>query len=208
MTRVEPTARGPRANIRGKNTRTRLLTAALESFAQRGFHGTSTRDIAEAAGMSPAAVYAHYESKEELLYRLSLDGHLAVRDLVVRSASSASSPEQRLHEAARQFASWHARCHTQARVLQYEMAALSTAHAEEISTIRRETEACFRQLVQVGRDAGVFDVPDPDVSALAILSLGIDVARWYRPRGIWSPDDIGAHYADIALRIVGVRATT
>jgi len=208
MNRAAPTSRVPRANVRGENTRTRLLSAALESFAQRGFHGTSTRDIAEAAGMSPAAVYAHYDSKEELLYRLSINGHTAVRDLVVRIASTEASPEQKLHEAAREFAAWHARFHTQARVLQYELAALSAAHAEEISTIRRETEACFRQLVQVGRDAGVFDVPDPDVSALAILSLGIDVARWYRPRGIWSPDDIGAHYADIALRIVGVRATT
>ncbi len=205
MIRVEPTVRKPRANVRGESTRTKLLNAALASFAQRGFHGTSTRDIAEAANMSPAVVYAHYESKEDLLYRLSVDGHLAVRELVARSTSSDESPDRRLYEAAREFASWHARFHTQARVLQYEMAALGEAHSKEISAIRRETEACFKQVVQAGCDAGMFEVTDPAISALAILSLGIDVARWYRPGGAWSPDDIGAQYGELALRMVGYR---
>lgn len=155
--------------------------------------------------MSPAAVYAHYESKEELLYLLSIDGHKAVRELVIRLTSSDESPDRRLYEAAREFASWHARFHTQARVLQYEMAALGEAHAKEISAIRRETEACFKHVVQAGCDAGMFEVADAGMSALAILSLGIDVARWYHPGGAWSPDDIGAQYGELALRIVGHR---
>ena len=38
----------------------RLLEAAVAAFADRGFHGTTTRDIATAAGLSPAAVYVHH----------------------------------------------------------------------------------------------------------------------------------------------------
>nr|MDT0526602.1 helix-turn-helix domain-containing protein [Streptomyces sp. DSM 41633] len=49
----------------------RLLVAAVDSFAERGYHATTTRDIAGRAGMSPAALYIHYKTKEELLHRIS-----------------------------------------------------------------------------------------------------------------------------------------
>jgi len=53
----------------------RLLAGGLECFAERGFYATTTRDIALRAGMSPAAVYVHFASKGELLYRLGRIGH-------------------------------------------------------------------------------------------------------------------------------------
>src|SRR5215469_4842016 len=46
----------------------RILLAAVDSFAKTGFHAASTRDIAKKAKLSPAAVYVHFQSKEELLY--------------------------------------------------------------------------------------------------------------------------------------------
>ncbi|WP_342215837.1 TetR family transcriptional regulator [Nocardia cyriacigeorgica] len=49
---------------RGDATRARLLEAAAAAFADKGFNATTTRDIAAAAGMSPAAVYVHHRSKE------------------------------------------------------------------------------------------------------------------------------------------------
>src|SRR5689334_22341445 len=53
----------------------RLMRAGLESFARRGYHATTTRDIATAAGMSPAALYVHFSSKAALLYEISRSGH-------------------------------------------------------------------------------------------------------------------------------------
>ena len=53
----------------------RLLLGAVEAFAERGFHATTTRDIAGRAGMSPAALYIHYKTKEELLFQISRVGH-------------------------------------------------------------------------------------------------------------------------------------
>jgi AcrR family transcriptional regulator len=41
----------------------KLLVAAVEAFAERGYHATTTRDIAGRAGMSPAALYIHYKTK-------------------------------------------------------------------------------------------------------------------------------------------------
>ncbi|MDV7243326.1 MULTISPECIES: hypothetical protein [Rhodococcus] len=41
------------------------------------------------------------------------------------------------------------------------------------------------------------------MASVALLSLGIDIARWYRDDHQWSPEDIAQRYADMALRIVG-----
>jgi hypothetical protein len=41
------------------------------------------------------------------------------------------------------------------------------------------------------------------MTALALLSLGVDTARWYRDEGDWSPEDVAEHYAELALRMVG-----
>ncbi|WP_217558576.1 TetR/AcrR family transcriptional regulator [Paenibacillus sp. GbtcB18] len=51
---------------RRKETRQLLLESAVETFAQLGFHGASVDKIAEFAGFSKGAVYAHFQSKEEL----------------------------------------------------------------------------------------------------------------------------------------------
>jgi len=53
-----------------KDTRQELLDAALELFAQNGFHGTGLRDIARAVGIRESAVYHHFPSKESLLEAL------------------------------------------------------------------------------------------------------------------------------------------
>ena len=186
-------------------TRMRLLEAAVASFAERGFHGTTTRNIAAASGMSPAAVYVHHKSKEELLYLISKAGHERILELVRTAFATETKPDRQLAAMMRTFASDHAQAHTRARVVNYELAALNESHFNEIRRVRRAISAEVRSLVQRGVDAGVFDTPDVNMAATALLSLNIDIARWYREPGPWSPDDVGEFYSDMALRIVGAR---
>ncbi|TXK42432.1 TetR family transcriptional regulator [Nonomuraea sp. C10] len=55
------------AGVTAAETRERLLRAAAEVFAERGYDGTRVADIAAAAGVSNGALYAHFGSKAELL---------------------------------------------------------------------------------------------------------------------------------------------
>jgi AcrR family transcriptional regulator len=55
------------AGVTREETRERLLSAAADAFAQRGYDGTRVADIAQAAGVSNGALYAHFGSKAELL---------------------------------------------------------------------------------------------------------------------------------------------
>lgn len=188
---------------RAEATRARLRDAAVAAFAEKGFHATTTRDIAAAAGMSPAAMYVHHRSKEELLLVIAREGHRAALDLV--RAARAGTPDLRtqLTEVARAFALFHVHHHTVARVLNYELAALSPEHRAEIDELRTGIDRELRALVNEGIVAGVFDVPDPALAATALASMGIDIARWYREDGEWTPEQIGDYYADLALRLAG-----
>lgn len=188
---------------RADATRARLLDAATAAFAEKGFHGTTTRDIATAAGMSSAALYVHHKSKEELLYLISKAGHENTLQLVQTALRSSDEPTAALRAVIHDFAVNHARGHTRARIVNYELGALSPEHYVEIRGIRHRIETELRELVELGVSAGAFHTPDPHMTAVALLSLGIDIARWYRDEGQWSPEDIADHYAEIALRIVG-----
>src|SRR5579875_510849 len=52
-----------------------LLTSAVRCFAANGYHATTTRDISTGAGLSPAAMYVHFRSKEQVLYEIIRTGH-------------------------------------------------------------------------------------------------------------------------------------
>ncbi|MEX5636148.1 TetR/AcrR family transcriptional regulator [Parafrankia sp. FMc2] len=56
-----------RSRSQGVDTRTRILTAAVELFVERGYAGTSVRDISERLGVTKAALYYHFSSKEMIL---------------------------------------------------------------------------------------------------------------------------------------------
>lgn len=183
----------------------RLLVAAVEAFAERGYHATTTRDIAGRAGMSPAALYIHYKTKEELLHRISRIGHDRALRLLEAAADGDGTAADRLADAVRSFVRWHAERHTTARVVQYELEALGEEHRAEIVGLRRKTDAVVRRIIGEGVRAGEFDVPDVPGTTLAVLSLCIDVARWFNAQGSRTPDEVGTLYADLVLRMVGAR---
>jgi AcrR family transcriptional regulator len=178
----------------------------VSAFAERGYHATTTRDIAAAAGMSPAALYVHHASKEELLYEIARRGHeevLAALGSALEDAGSGDGdPAGQLRATVYAFAEFHVRSHTSARVINYELAALTPEHYAEIHAARREIEQTFRRIIERGIGAGSFDLADARMPALAIVSLGVDITRWYHPGG-FTAGEIAAAYADMALRIVG-----
>lgn len=184
-------------------TSRRLLDAAVEAFADKGFHATTTRDIATRAGLSPAGLYVHYPSKSALLGQLSKVGHRAALRLVEHTLALPGDSPRRLHALVAAFVAWHAEHHTVARIVQYELRSLETADREEVAAMRRRLEQLVGAEVRRGVAAGTLTTEHPRQATRAILSLGIDVARWYDPTGRESPARLGRIYADLAMRMLG-----
>ncbi|UYM04256.1 TetR/AcrR family transcriptional regulator [Solicola gregarius] len=184
-----------------------MIDAAVEAFAERGFHATTTRDIAARAGMSPAALYVHHASKEQVLYEVSRLGHEGALAAVRDAVEGIDSPVDRLAAYVRAFTWWHAEHHTRARIVQYELDSLSPEHYQEVAAMRREIDDVLRGVLLAGVRDRSFDLEEDDVpgTAVALLSLGIDVSRWFRDDGSRSAPDIAERYAELAVRMAGAR---
>jgi AcrR family transcriptional regulator len=185
--------------------RERLLAAAVEAFAEKGFTGTTTRDIASRAGMSPAAVYVHHDSKESLLFTVSLDGHRAALDIITAAAATSDDPVERLRRMVYDFSLWHADNSRVGRIVQYEYHALTPEHRAEISTYRRDIERAMQDALADGVDQGALDVADVPGTALALLSLGVDLVRWFVPGGSRTGHELSTLHADLAVRMTARR---
>lgn len=180
----------------------RIRDAAIEAFAEKGYGATSTRDITRRLGLSAAAMYPHYASKEALLHAISLDGHLAALRVLESADDQAASPTDRLRAVVAAFARWQAEQSALARVVQYEIHALAPGHYKEIIGIRRDTSAVLRAIIEAGRATGEFVADDPEGALLAISSLCVDVCRWFPSGTHADPDRVAELYADLAVRMV------
>jgi AcrR family transcriptional regulator len=76
-----------------------LLDAAAAQFAERGYHGTSMRDLAAATAMTPGAIYFHVASKQALLLAVYEEGVQRILDRVEAAAALAREPWARLEKA-------------------------------------------------------------------------------------------------------------
>jgi AcrR family transcriptional regulator len=181
----------------------RLLEAAVEAFGDRGYHATTTRQIAERAGMSPAGMYIHFQSKQDILYQVTRRGHASVLAAVEEALAAEAPPEVQVRRFVEAFTTWHAWNHRAARIQQYELHALASEHYDDIRNVRSRFGHMLKQELRRGMQSGTFTIPYLDTTALAILSLGIDVARWYRPGVDPAPEDLGKRYGDLVLAMLG-----
>ncbi|MCP9949788.1 TetR/AcrR family transcriptional regulator [Actinomadura madurae] len=180
-----------------------LLTSAVRCFAANGFHATTTRDIAEGVGLSPAALYVHFPSKELVLFEIIRVSHERVLSHVQDPAILAlEGAADRLRAIVSAYTIWHARHHVAARVCQIELTGLTAEHYEEILELRHRTNEFFRDAVARGVGDGSFADVDVKRVARAMLSLSIDLVRWYRLDGPDSPEQLGDFYAELALKLV------
>jgi AcrR family transcriptional regulator len=79
------------------DTRSRVQKVALELFAEQGYEKTSLREIAERLGVTKAALYYHFKSKEDIVHSLT-DDHNARIDELIEWAKEQPPGEQTRHE--------------------------------------------------------------------------------------------------------------
>jgi len=198
---VNDRATKPRGYMTIVTARERLLAAAVEAFAEKGFAATTTRDIASRAGMSPAAVYVHHDSKESLLFTVSLDGHRHALEIIESAAASTEDPVTRLRAMVHAFTLWHADHSRVGRIVQYEYQALSPEHRTEVAVYRRRIEQAMQDALHYGVERGAFAVDDIPGTAFALLSLGIDLVRWFQPGGSQTGESLADLHADLAVKM-------
>ncbi|WP_230595831.1 TetR/AcrR family transcriptional regulator [Rhodococcoides fascians] len=180
----------------------RFRTVAAEVFASKGYGAATTREIAAHLDLSPGALYPHYRTKESLLYAITLEGHAKSLASVDGADDPAQPAATRLANTMVAYTEWHARHHALARVVQYELHALSRPHFRTIASLRSATTSVIDVIIEDGCASGDFGTDDPDAASLAISSLAVDVSRWFPSRLHSDPRALGKMYGKLALELV------
>jgi AcrR family transcriptional regulator len=190
--------------LRSNGTLRRLHEAALLRFGERGYHGVSIRELAEAAGVTVSSIYSHVSAKEDLLAELMTVGHLEHNEWMRRAVEQApAEPVAQMHALVHAHVSVHATYPLLTRVCNKELHALSPENAQRVMDVRHDSERLFLDVVERGVAGGVFRCDDPWLAVAAIGGMGIRVAEWYDPRGPYGVEQVAGSYADLALRMLG-----
>jgi AcrR family transcriptional regulator len=85
---------------KGEASRERILQAAFQLFVQQGFHGTPIRQIAKAAGFTPASIYNHFADKDEIFHQVILRYHPYREIVPALQAAQGDTVEELVRDAA------------------------------------------------------------------------------------------------------------
>src|ERR1700758_4370409 len=163
--------------------RTELTRAAARLFAEKGYHGTSVGDLAEALGVQKGSLYSHIESKADLLWEVAREGAAAFH-----AGLDAVPDEGPVMERIRAALRGHLRVVAEqldiATVFVREWRYLEGERREQFLTERRRYEERFRGLFREGRELGELRTDlDDGTAALLALSAVHWAYTWLRAGG-------------------------
>ncbi len=167
-----------------RNTRADVVAAAGRLFAEYGYHGTSMRDLGKELGLVGSSLYAHVDSKQDLLVEVVAEG----ARLFEASAERALDTEGPVVERLSRLIAGHVDVVLEnldvARTFLNEARMLDEEHRSRVIDARDHYEAVFRAIVQEGVDEGSFRKElDPKTASIFVLSILNAIDRWYRPAG-------------------------
>lgn len=192
-----------RASVRPASPREEeILAAAARIFREKGYHGTSVRDIAESVGLLKGSLYHYIRSKEDLLARL-FEGALeeTVAELEQVAARDASAAE-RLSEMVRVYVRSVTANLDAVGLYLREWRALPPPQLARLRARRRAMRTLFETVLADGQRRREFAAADAKISALAILGMCNWIYEWYRPRGRLRPEQLAEELATRAVRSV------
>src|SRR3954451_13450020 len=158
-----------------------LTRIAARLFAEKGYHGTSTADLAEAMGVQKGSLYAHIESKADLLWEVARDGATAFHEALDGVADDQPATEK-IRLALRAHLRVVAEQLDIATVFIREWRYLEGERREQFIAERRRYEERFRALFREGRERGELRTDLEDgAAALLALSAANWAYTWLRP---------------------------
>ena len=161
--------------------RNELTRQAARLFAEKGYHGTSIGDLAQAMGVQKGSLYAHIESKQDLLHETLRDGAAAFHGALDKIPEDLPATEK-IRLALRAHLRVVAQQLDVATVFIREWRYLEGERREEFLSERRRYEDRFRALFAEGRELGGLRTDlDDAVATLVALSAANWAYTWLRP---------------------------
>ena len=177
-----------------------IYELAAEIFHRKGYAATTLQDIAEAAGMLKGSLYYYIDSKEDLLYRITMSIHEDAHANLVRAHAVDGAPVEKLRSLVEGHVLSFGRRLNWIRVFYTEYGALSGERRREIMDERHSYERFVESLIKAGQADGSF-CPDLDVRIVsnATLTLVNTVYLWYRAEAGTPIETVARTYANFVI---------
>ena len=188
----------------GESPLTPLRQSILTCFVQNGYHGSTTRMIASAVGMSVPGLYHHYDSKQSMLVELM---EQAMADLYARSLAALEEGDsciEKLDLLVECLVLFHAHRGELAFIAANEIRALDPEARERHIAARDRQQRLLDDIIEEGAKAGTFSSEHPHDTSRAITTMCTGVAQWFRPDGPRSAESVAELYIDLTERMLGV----
>lgn len=177
------TRRSPRTSAAEGSIKPRrhgeILDAAARVFAEKGFHGATTQDVADVLGIRQASLYYYVASKEIALEQVCITGAEGFYDMAKRIFDGEGGPREKLELLMR----WHVSPLRDradyVRVFLNERQHLPSTSRRKVGRWSRGLERIFEKVITEGIAGGVFSKEiEPRLATLALLGMLNAVPYW------------------------------
>lgn len=192
----------PPSSTRASDKRERILRAAIDTFARKGYFNARVTDVAAEAGVADGTIYLYFESKEDLLFTIFQDSMVRFLGQLRRELETIEDPARRLERIVA--------FHLEAIGADRELAVVSQVelrHTQKFMAKFSHGElsdylGMIRQAIQQGQKLGAFrDDIDPQLAAKAIFGM-IDemVTSWILSEKAEPPASVAGPLTRMILR--------
>ena len=191
-----------------EQTRGKVLRAALPLLYNRGYRGTTMSAVASEVGITAAALYWHFRSKQDLCFA-AVNDELRWFAAELRSSADEATPARKLGRFVRTYVLLKLRqkeylnepgalgAYSQLR------SNLTRLQQGQLDTLQKEIYKLLRTTLVAGRDAGVFRFEDLTVTTFFIITACEYAFSWVSSGGRLPPSKIADHYQHLVLAMVG-----
>ena len=170
---------------RKKSRQEEVYATAARLFATRGYHATRMQDIADELGMLKGSLYYYFDSKEDLIVKITSGRIEELYEAIDAIVQTGYSPTQKLTLAIDEhirFFQEHVHIYT--IFVREQLANINDGTASSADVMNKKYQNLFRQILQEGIDAGEFSADiDTQIIMRAILGMCNYTWSWYDPNG-------------------------
>ena len=184
-------------------SRAMVIDTACALFAERGYRGTSMKDLAEALGVRASSLYNHVASKQDILFAImdkAMDRAISAQE---QALAGVTDPPEQLRAATESLVLDFLRNPAEVTVCNTEVRSLAAANRDAIVAKRDRYADRVRAIIASGCRAGRFQTENPQLAAFAVLEMGNGAKSWFRATGRYPDTYVAREYGEFALRMVG-----
>jgi AcrR family transcriptional regulator len=191
----------------------RVLASGVQLFSSVGFLATTIRELTASCGITAAAFYNHFESKEALLYTIISEANKRLNDSLDALTLDDDDPAGSLRMLVNVLVTYNVTYPKQARIANREYVFLQDDRRQEVIDHRRRVRAMFEDVLaspQTARGLGAPDThPNPDaleirLLAISIVNISIASSDWFHRSGPLSIAEFADTHSRLALRMAGL----